>query len=52
MISNARGRSASDFDLDLYVIRRRIEKAVAEESIKDFYCCSLSCRSIIYKGMK
>ncbi|MDZ7712391.1 MAG: glutamate synthase large subunit [Rhodovibrio sp.] len=51
MISNARGRSASDFDLDLYVIRRRIEKAVAEESIKDFYCCSLSCRSIIYKGM-
>ena len=33
------------------MIRRRIEKAVIEESIKDFYICSLSCRSVIYKGM-
>jgi glutamate synthase (NADPH/NADH) large chain len=24
---------------------------VIEESIKDFYICSLSCRSVIYKGM-
>ncbi|AUG54236.1 glutamate synthase large subunit [Thalassospira marina] len=39
------------FEVDLYVIRRRIEKAVMSESIKDFYICSLSCRSIIYKGM-
>ena len=39
------------FEVDLYVIRRRIEKAAQEESIKDFYICSLSCRSIIYKGM-
>ncbi|OSQ40724.1 glutamate synthase large subunit [Thalassospira mesophila] len=39
------------FEVDLYVIRRRIEKAVMTESIKDFYICSLSCRSIIYKGM-
>jgi glutamate synthase (NADPH/NADH) large chain len=48
------GPSAVDdeqFEVDLYVIRRRIEKAVMSESIKDFYICSLSCRSIIYKGM-
>ena len=35
----------------LYVIRRRIEKRVAAASITEFYICSLSCRSIIYKGM-
>ncbi len=51
MIANARGVDAQQFEIDLYVIRRRIEKAVEEESIKDFYICSLSGRSIIYKGM-
>jgi len=51
MIANTLRRSMPMFELDLYVIRRRIEKAVAAESIKDFYCNSLSCRSIIYKGM-
>ena len=51
MIANARGRSMAMFEVDLYVIRRRIEKAVTAEAIKGFYCCSLSCRSIIYKGM-
>ena len=39
------------FERDLYIIRRRIEKAVTSAQIKDFYVCSLSCRSIIYKGM-
>ena len=39
------------FERDLYVIRRRIEKRVQQASINDFYICSLSCRSIIYKGM-
>ena len=35
----------------LYVVRRRIEKAVVAELISDFYICSLSSRSVIYKGM-
>ena len=35
----------------LYVVRRRIEKAVMAELISDFYICSLSSRSVIYKGM-
>ncbi|MCX8506637.1 MAG: glutamate synthase large subunit, partial [Alphaproteobacteria bacterium] len=39
------------FDNHLYIIRRRIEKRVSEAGINDFYICSLSCRSIIYKGM-
>ncbi len=33
------------------MIRRRIEKRVLDEHINDFYICSLSSRSIIYKGM-
>ena len=51
MICNSRGVEEEQFEVDLYVIRRRIEKAIIEESIKDFYICSLSCRSVIYKGM-
>src|SRR5205814_4462307 len=51
MICNNRASGEEQFEIDLYVIRRRIEKAVIEESIKDFYICSLSCRSVIYKGM-
>ncbi len=51
MIAGRPGTSDDDFERDLYVIRRRIEKQVIGESIADFYICSLSCRSIIYKGM-
>ncbi|MPZ09393.1 MAG: glutamate synthase large subunit [Kiloniellaceae bacterium] len=51
MIANSRGIPNPQFEIDLYIIRRRIEKAAELESIQDFYICSLSCRSIIYKGM-
>ena len=49
-----RGRAEVDvatFERDLYVIRRRIEKQAIAAQIADLYLCSLSCRSIIYKGM-
>lgn len=36
---------------DMYLIRRRIENAVRAKAINDFYICSLSSRSIIYKGL-
>ncbi|MFO1105635.1 MAG: glutamate synthase large subunit [Amaricoccus sp.] len=49
LISNAKGVDEETFERELYVIRRRIEKAAA--GIRDFYVCSLSCRSVIYKGM-
>ncbi len=51
MIANSRGVTAKQFEVDLYIMRRRIERASEAESIKDFYVCSLSCRSVIYKGM-
>src|SRR6185369_14267566 len=51
MIANTKGGTHSAFERDLYVIRRRVEKAAIAEQIKDFYICSLSCRSVVYKGM-
>ena len=51
MIANSKGVSEEIFETDLYVIRRRIERAAAEEGIGELYICSLSCRSVIYKGM-
>ncbi|MDY5850812.1 MAG: glutamate synthase large subunit [Prevotella sp.] len=47
------------FERTLYIIRKKIEKRVAElaarhpeqPAINDFYICSLSSRSIVYKGM-
>jgi glutamate synthase (NADPH/NADH) large chain len=51
IISNSKGVDEETFERELYVIRRRIEKAAAAVGIKELYLCSLSCRSIIYKGM-
>ena len=51
LISNAKGVDEEPFERELYVIRRRIEKAAAAEGISGLYLASLSCRSIIYKGM-
>jgi glutamate synthase (NADPH/NADH) large chain len=39
------------FEKQLYVLRRRIEKRIVAAQIQGFYICSLSCRSIIYKGL-
>lgn len=44
-------RDTAEFEKELYLIRRRIEKKVIAAQINDFYVCSLSCRSIIYKGL-
>ncbi|MGN7998142.1 glutamate synthase large subunit [Sphingomonas sp. 22176] len=42
---------AAEFERQLYLIRRRIEKRVIAAQVGGFYICSLSCRSIIYKGL-
>ena len=41
----------AEFEKQLYLVRRRIEKKVIAAQIHDFYVCSLSARSIIYKGL-
>ena len=38
----------STFERTLYLIRKRIERRISDE---DFYICSLSSHTIIYKGM-
>ncbi len=45
------GEEEDAFERHLYVIRKSIEKKVLEEAISGFSICSLSCRSIIYKGL-
>ncbi|MGN0230630.1 MAG: glutamate synthase large subunit, partial [Muribaculaceae bacterium] len=37
-----------NFERTLYIIRKKIERRISH---KDFYIVSLSCRTIIYKGM-
>ncbi len=39
------------FERELFVIRKRIERQALAAQIPELYFCSLSCRSIIYKGM-
>jgi glutamate synthase (NADPH) large chain len=43
--------SQAEFEKNLYLIRRRIERKAIEAQVQGFYICSLSCRSIIYKGL-
>ena len=43
------GLAESALERKLYVIRRRVENAMA--SVDDFYVASLSCRTVVYKGM-
>ena len=51
MFSSPPDHDEDQLERDLYIIRRRIEKAALAEYITDFYICSMSCQSIIYKGM-
>ena len=51
LIRNDKAITEEQFERELYIIRRRIEKAALAAQIQGLYLCSLSCRSIIYKGM-
>jgi glutamate synthase (NADPH/NADH) large chain len=51
MLWNARDISEDEFERELYIIRRKIEKAAIAAQVPELYLCSLSCRSIVYKGM-
>lgn len=47
-------KSGDELERQLYITRRRIVKAIRglnQTSLTDFYVCSLSSRTIIYKGM-
>nr|YP_010337812.1 ferredoxin-dependent glutamate synthase [Sahlingia subintegra]UNJ17397.1 ferredoxin-dependent glutamate synthase [Sahlingia subintegra] len=46
--------SESELERYLYLTRKKIEKAISKlfaSECENFYICSLSCRTIVYKGM-
>ena len=49
--SRCRKTDSVTAERQLYVIRRKIENAIYAERIMEFYLCSFSSQSIIYKGM-
>jgi len=49
--SNNKNLIGDELERDLFVIRKKIEKQTNILQLKDFYICSFSSRSIIYKGM-
>ena len=51
LIGNEIFSNKIEIDNKLYLIRKRIEKKIKQENINEFYVCSLSSQSIIYKGM-
>ena len=51
LICNDLYKNEVEFDNKLFIIRKRIEKEIRNQNITNFYICSLSCQSIVYKGM-
>ena len=51
LIGNELIQDEKEFDNLLFIIRKRVEKQIRENNINNFYICSLSCQSIVYKGM-
>ncbi|MBP6014506.1 MAG: glutamate synthase large subunit [Alphaproteobacteria bacterium] len=51
MFDTGTKKDVEAIERDLFIIRRRIETQVRKASIPNFYVCSLSTRSLIYKGM-
>ena len=41
----------NDLERDLFETRKKIEKVANDTQLKEFYICSFSSRSIVYKGM-
>src|SRR5690606_4826317 len=51
MLAAPEGLDGEDLERALYLLRRRIEARATAEGLAHFYICSLSARSVIYKGM-
>jgi len=49
--SNNKNLTGEELERDLFIVRKKIEKQSNILQLKDFYICSLSSRSVIYKGM-
>jgi glutamate synthase domain-containing protein 2/glutamate synthase domain-containing protein 1/glutamate synthase domain-containing protein 3 len=53
-VGRAVGMDEDEFERKLYVVRKRAENEIRESEVEDaemFYIPSLSCRTIVYKGL-
>ncbi len=50
-VNNIERKDEEDLDKELFLIRRRIEKRILNLQITEFYICSLSFNTVIYKGL-
>lgn len=50
-IEKPSNESNTDFERHLYYTRRQIEKRALEKNYKAMYICSMSSKTIVYKGM-
>ncbi len=53
-VGRADGMDEDTFERKLYIVRKRVENEIAESEIESkgtFYVSSLSCRTIVYKGL-
>ena len=48
---NDKNEKGKSLEIKLYEARRKIEKKILQENLNEFYICSFSSKSIIYKGM-
>ena len=51
IFKNNKEMERDDLERLLYIVRKKILKKIRNQQISDFYICSMSSRSIIYKGM-
>lgn len=53
-IENSQEADSESFERDLYLIRKKIESEInrlVQRNKEYFYVCSMSCRTIVYKGL-
>ena len=51
LIARGNRMSEAEFERALYLVRRQVERSVRRHGIEGCYICSLSNRTIVYKGM-
>jgi len=51
LVKKPRHVSGMEFERQLYLVRKEIEKHLLKTDIRDFYICSFSSRTIVYKGL-
>ena len=51
LVKKPHGMMLDAYELALFLARKEIERHIAKARVKQFYVCSLSCRTIVYKGL-